>query len=85
MLSGDLELSTDHSQVKIRWDQLETQLTSSTSAGGRGMELSELSVFNGRMLSLDDRYIGVLVLSVFSLTISIRKFYILMEFTFCCT
>jgi len=55
MLSGDLELSTDHSQVKIRWDQLETQLTSSTSAGGRGMELSELSVFNGRMLSLDDR------------------------------
>ena len=71
MLSGDLELSIDHSQVKIRWDQLETQLTSSTSAGGRGMELSELSVFNGRMLSLDDRYIGVLVLSVFSLTISI--------------
>ena len=84
MLSGDLELSTDHSQVKNRWDQLETQLTSSTSAGGRGMELSELSVFNGRMLSLDDRYIGVLVLSVFSLTISIRKFFILMEFTFCC-
>ncbi len=42
--------------VKINWDPGEpVELTSSLSTGGRGMELSELVVFNGQLLSADDR------------------------------
>ena len=31
------------------------ELKGNLAAGGRGMELSELQVFNGKLLSLDDR------------------------------
>jgi len=56
MMSGDLELSRDWSRVSVVWDSSgEVTLTSNIGAGGRGMELSELSVFNGRLLTLDDR------------------------------
>ena len=56
MMSGDLELSRDWTRVSVVWDSSgEVTLTSNIGAGGRGMELSELSVFNGRLLTLDDR------------------------------
>ena len=53
--TGTLELSRDMKRVTVTWGDKEVRLDSSLAAGGRGMELSELSVFNGRLLSLDDR------------------------------
>ena len=53
--TGSLELSRDRRGVSVTWEEEEVRLESSLGAGGRGMELSELSVFSGRLLSLDDR------------------------------
>jgi len=55
LMTGSLELSRDKKRITVTWDEKEVRLDSSLAAGGRGMELSELSVFNGRLLSLDDR------------------------------
>ena len=55
MLSGYLDLDSDNRHVSIVWDGEETRLVGNVASGGRGMELSELTVFNGRLLSLDDR------------------------------
>ena len=55
LMTGSLELSRDKRRITVTWDDGEVRLDSSLAAGGRGMELSELSVFNGRLLSLDDR------------------------------
>ena len=52
---GSLEVSRDLRRVTVTWDEEEVRLDSIMAAGSRGMELSELSVFNGRLLSLDDR------------------------------
>ena len=41
--------------MKIEWDKNEQEVTSSLSNGGRGMELSELTVFNGNLFTADDR------------------------------
>ncbi|KAF9414872.1 hypothetical protein HW555_007341 [Spodoptera exigua] len=42
--------------VKVTWDSREpTQLSSTYSHKGRGMELSELIVYDGRLLTFDDR------------------------------
>ena len=53
--TGNLTLSDDHSKVTINLDSEPITLTSSLSQGGRGMELSELVVFNGNLYSFDDR------------------------------
>ena len=43
-------------QVAVEWDEGEpVTLKSSLAQGGRGMELSELVVFNGNLLAFDDR------------------------------
>ena len=55
MKSGYLDLDNNLAAVTIDMEEEETRLASNVAAGGRGMELSELSVFNGRLLSLDDR------------------------------
>ena len=48
--------SLQKNKVKLEWDQGdETQLQSALATGGRGMELSELVVFNGKLYSVDDR------------------------------
>ncbi|XP_037094233.1 soluble calcium-activated nucleotidase 1-like [Pollicipes pollicipes] len=39
----------------VWWDGDDVTLTSSLAQGGRGMELSELVVFDGHLLSVDDR------------------------------
>ena len=39
----------------IEWDGSTEEVTSSMSNGGRGMELSELVVFNGHLYTADDR------------------------------
>lgn len=51
-------LSWNHRQesVVVNWDEEDhTELISHYSHKGRGMELSELVVFNGRLFSVDDR------------------------------
>lgn len=53
--TGNLTLSDDNSRVTIALDKEPITLTSSLSQGGRGMELSELVVFNGHLYSFDDR------------------------------
>ncbi|WAQ97483.1 CANT1-like protein [Mya arenaria] len=51
---GHLKISDDNTNVAVQFDETIT-LTSQVSAGGRGMELSELIVFNGKLYTLDDR------------------------------
>jgi len=45
-----------HSKVLVEWESGEPQvIKSGYNVDGRGMELSELMVFNGKLLSCDDR------------------------------
>ena len=55
MMTGYLDLTPGHTTASVTWDTADTSLTSNVASGGRGMELSELTVFNGRLLTLDDR------------------------------
>ncbi|XP_044731518.1 soluble calcium-activated nucleotidase 1 [Chrysoperla carnea] len=53
---GFLSYSNIDSSVVISWDKGEDiMLKSNFASKGRGMELSELVVFNGRLLTFDDR------------------------------
>lgn len=53
---GYLSYSPTQNTVVVTWDNKEPiKLTSSYALKDRGMELSELVVFNGRLLSFDDR------------------------------
>lgn len=53
---GHLSYITQKDDIKISWDAGEPiALESTFSLKGRGMELSELVTFNGRLLSFDDR------------------------------
>ena len=52
---GYLTLSPDHSKVTVTWDPEDIQLKSTISEKGRGLELSELVVFNGKLYTVDDR------------------------------
>jgi len=55
MQYGYLTISDSLDRVSVSWDVEEVELKGSLAAGGRGMELSELQVFDGKLLSLDDR------------------------------
>ena len=52
---GYLTISDSCDKVTVSWDVGEVELKGKLAAGGRGMELSELQVFNGKLVSLDDR------------------------------
>ena len=52
---GYLTLSKIHDKVSVEWDTEEITLESGMSLSGRGMELSELQVFNGKLYTCDDR------------------------------
>ena len=53
---GYLTYDSLRTKVKLEWDEGdEIQLQSSLATGGRGMELSELVIFNGKLYSVDDR------------------------------
>lgn len=53
---GDLNYNPTTHTVMVSWDRSEPkQLSSSFSLKDRGMELSELVVFDGRLLTFDDR------------------------------
>jgi soluble calcium-activated nucleotidase 1 len=54
--SGYLTWDDRTDRVEIEWDPFDPEeIKSSLATGGRGMELSELSVFNGNLYSVDDR------------------------------
>ncbi|XP_027480775.1 galectin-3-binding protein isoform X2 [Zalophus californianus] len=52
---GYLTLSDSGDKVAVEWDKGHGVLESHLAEKGRGMELSELIVFNGRLYSVDDR------------------------------
>jgi len=53
---GHLTLNDKWDNVSVTWETgTGVEMKSSLSSGGRGMELSELSVFNGKVYTLDDR------------------------------
>lgn len=53
---GFLTWYASNNTIEILWDHVEPKvLKSSISMGGRGMELSELVTFNGKIYSFDDR------------------------------
>ena len=52
--TGNLTLSESHKEVNVKLTQPKV-LVSNIASGDRGMELSELVVFNGRLYSVDDR------------------------------
>lgn len=53
---GFLSFNAEKAYVSVSWDTTEpVTLESSYSLKGRGMELSELVTFNGRILTFDDR------------------------------
>ncbi|OWF50904.1 soluble calcium-activated nucleotidase 1-like [Mizuhopecten yessoensis] len=55
LLYGTLSISTDQKHVTVNLDSEAKTLKSTWSQGGRGMELSELIVFNGKLYTMDDR------------------------------
>ncbi|XP_017280939.1 soluble calcium-activated nucleotidase 1 isoform X2 [Kryptolebias marmoratus] len=55
MRKGYLLVSQSGDKVAVEWDADKVVLESHLSEKGRGMELSELVVFNGKLYSVDDR------------------------------
>lgn len=55
MRRGHLLVSQSGDKVAVEWDADTVVLESHLSEKGRGMELSELAVFNGKLYSVDDR------------------------------
>lgn len=55
LLKGFLTYFPNDDVVHVKWDKRNVSLRSSLSHDGRGMELSELIVFNGKLYSCDDR------------------------------
>ncbi|XP_075626758.1 soluble calcium-activated nucleotidase 1 isoform X1 [Balearica regulorum gibbericeps] len=52
---GYLVLSDSGDSVTVEWDKEDSVLQSHLAEKGRGMELSELVVFNGKLYAVDDR------------------------------
>jgi soluble calcium-activated nucleotidase 1 len=55
MRRGHLLVSESGTKVAVEWDAERILLESHLAEKGRGMELSELVVFNGKLYSVDDR------------------------------
>lgn len=52
---GQLFWSPGRNAISVTWDQDHVRLVSTLAMNGRGMELSELVTFDGRLLTFDDR------------------------------
>jgi soluble calcium-activated nucleotidase 1 len=52
--TGTLTVHSDKT-ISVKWDEKMVELTSHISEKGRGVELSELIVFNGKLYTIDDR------------------------------
>ncbi|CAL8289272.1 unnamed protein product [Boreogadus saida] len=55
LLRGHLSVSQSGDRVEVEWDAERVVLESHLAEKGRGMELSELVAFNGKLYSVDDR------------------------------
>lgn len=55
LLNGQVTISDDLSSARVEFDSQPTEISTEYAYGGRGMELSELVVFNGKLYSCDDR------------------------------
>ncbi|XP_068434713.1 soluble calcium-activated nucleotidase 1 [Clinocottus analis] len=55
MQKGHLLVSKSGENVAVQWDENRVLLESHLSEKGRGMELSELVAFNGKLYTVDDR------------------------------
>ncbi|KAM3865051.1 soluble calcium-activated nucleotidase 1b [Diretmus argenteus] len=55
MRKGHLTVSESADRLEVEWDAATITLESHLAEKGRGMELSELVVFNGHLYSVDDR------------------------------
>ncbi|KAM8771662.1 soluble calcium-activated nucleotidase 1b isoform 1-T1 [Acanthopagrus schlegelii] len=55
MKRGYLTVSNSGDRLEVEWDAEKVTLESHLAEKGRGMELSELVVFNGHLYSVDDR------------------------------
>lgn len=55
LYEGNLTISQTHDYADFEMERKPYTLTSSFSQGGRGMELSELLVFDGKLCAVDDR------------------------------
>ncbi|KAJ3614221.1 hypothetical protein NHX12_017795 [Muraenolepis orangiensis] len=55
MRKGHLLVSESADRLEVEWDDEKVTLESHLAEKGRGMELSELVVFNGHLYSVDDR------------------------------
>ncbi|KAG7250057.1 hypothetical protein CRUP_029773, partial [Coryphaenoides rupestris] len=55
MRKGHLTVSESADRLEVEWDDEKVTLESHLAEKGRGMELSELVVFNGHLYSVDDR------------------------------
>ncbi|XP_075034043.1 soluble calcium-activated nucleotidase 1 [Mixophyes fleayi] len=55
MKKGHLTLFNSGDKVKVEWDKEDIVLETHLAEKGRGMELSDLIVFNGNLYSVDDR------------------------------
>ena len=51
------ELTFNENKPKVTFDTEPVKLKSGYSLSGRGMELSDLTIFNGFLLTVDDRYV----------------------------
>ena len=52
--TGTLTVHSDKT-ISVKWDKEMVTLKSHISEKGRGVELSELIVFNGKLYTIDDR------------------------------
>uniref|UniRef100_A0A915PNN1 Soluble calcium-activated nucleotidase 1 n=1 Tax=Setaria digitata TaxID=48799 RepID=A0A915PNN1_9BILA len=53
---GILKINKEYTEASLQWnDKAEISLYSTIAADGRSMELSDLAVFDGKLLSIDDR------------------------------
>lgn len=56
ILLGTLIVSADFNDAQMEWeDEKDAVLVSPFSSGGRSMELSDLVIFDGNLLTVDDR------------------------------
>lgn len=55
LLKGELQMNNDLTIGNLYFENEPSEITSQYAYGDRGMELSELVVFNGRLYSCDDR------------------------------
>lgn len=55
LYEGNLTISHSHDYADFRMEESAHLLKSTLSQGGRGMELSELLVFDGNLCAVDDR------------------------------